>query len=74
MIQRNVYNVFHKNVPVRVRDSEPDAIRFIRRNVTEPTHALIKQNWRVHGVVIDNPKIKSSTQTADMALGIPQVE
>ena len=56
MIQRNVYNVFHKNVPVRVRDSEPDAIRFIRRNVTEPTHALIKQNWRVHGVVMDHPR------------------
>jgi hypothetical protein len=74
MIQRNVYIVYHKGIPVRVRDSEPDAIRYIRRNATEPTQALIKQNWRVHGVVMDDPKIKSSTQTADMALGIPQVE
>jgi hypothetical protein len=74
MIQRSVYIVFHKGAPVRVRDSEPGAIRYIRRNAIEPTQALIKQNRRVHGVVMDDPKIKSSTQTADMALGIPQVE
>ena len=74
MIQRNVYVVFHRGIPVRVRDSEPDAIRYIRRNATEPTQAAVKAAWKVHGVVMDDPKIKSSIQTADIATGIPQVE